>query len=274
MRYCGGTAILVGVIGHLAPFHYRPCQALRTPVPNGRAAARKSQSDFLASGTALGNADSWGQFPLHFAVAWISHVVSSQPPIPCHRPPRSVASGCHNSPSELLPCPEDLPPPAEDLERTFKTERAGLLRYLGRRAGWDIAPDLVQEVFVRAASSQQAGRLINPAAFVRRIARNLLIDRARRKDRNNILFFPLDEQRDLASGPEQSLNLEAADLLRLYEDAVDQLPEKTRRVFLMHRVDELSYREIHERLEISIATVEYHMMKALAHIGRHVDAGQ
>ena len=45
-------------------------------------------------------------------------------------------------------------------------------------------------------------------------------------------------------------------------------------MFLMHRVEELSYREIHEELGISIATVEYHMMKALAHIARMVDAAR
>ncbi len=127
---------------------------------------------------------------------------------------------------------------------------------------------------MRAASSQQAGSLINPAAFVRRIARNLLIDRARQQQRNNVVLFPLDEQRDIVSEPQQSWNLEAADLMRLYEEAVDSLPEKTRRVFLMHRVDEFSYRQIHERLGISIATVEYHMIKAIAHIGRRVDAAR
>lgn len=164
--------------------------------------------------------------------------------------------------------------PVDGLEKAFKTERASLLHYLGRRAGRDAAPDLVQEVFMRAASSEQASRLINPAAFIRRIARNLLIDRARRQERNTLVFFPIDEQRDLCSPPEQCWNLEAADLLRLYESAVDSLPEKTRRIFLMHRVDELSYRDIHERLGISIATVEYHMIKALAHIGRQVDAAR
>ena len=46
------------------------------------------------------------------------------------------------------------------------------------------------------------------------------------------------------------------------------------RVFLMHRVDELSYREIHECLGISIATVEYHMMRALGFIAKVVDGGQ
>ncbi|BBF69767.1 hypothetical protein SBA_ch1_19670 [Sphingomonas bisphenolicum] len=127
---------------------------------------------------------------------------------------------------------------------------------------------------MRAASSEQVSRLINPAAFIKRIARNLLIDRARRQKRDNILLFSLDEQRDLISAPEQCWNLEADDLLRLYEHAVDSLPEKTRRVFLMHRVDELSYREIHQRLGISISAVEYHMIKALAHIGRQVDAAR
>jgi RNA polymerase sigma factor (sigma-70 family) len=102
----------------------------------------------------------------------------------------------------------------------------------------------------------------------------LLIDRARKIGRDNVVIFPLDEQRDVVAQPEQCLNLEASDLLRLYENAVDTLPEKTRRVFLMHRVDEMSYRQIHERLEISVATVEYHMVKALAHISRHVDAAR
>jgi HEPN domain-containing protein len=91
---------------------------------------------------------------------------------------------------------------------------------------------------MRAASSEQASRLINPAAFIRRIARNLLIDRARRQERNTLVFFPIDEQRDLSSPPEQCWNLEAADLLRLYESAVDSLPEKTRRIFLMQEVND------------------------------------
>ena len=156
----------------------------------------------------------------------------------------------------------------------YEQESDSLLRYVGRRAGREIAPDLVQEVFARAAGSKQLTSLLNPAAFLRRVARNLLIDRARRREKNNVVLFPLDEAKDAAVAPEQELELDAQDLLKVYEDAVDALPEKTRRVFLMHRVDEFSYREIHERLGISVATVEYHMMKALAHIARTVDAAR
>ncbi|KTE17860.1 RNA polymerase subunit sigma-24 [Sphingopyxis sp. H115] len=124
---------------------------------------------------------------------------------------------------------------------------------------------------MRAAGSEQRHRLVNPAAFLQRIARNLLINRAISSRRNKVVLLPLQDGHDLASPPEQGLEIEATDLLRLYERAVSGLSEKTRRVFLMHRVEELSYREIHQRLGVSIATVEYHMMKALAHIAQVVD---
>jgi len=134
---------------------------------------------------------------------------------------------------------------------------------------------MLQEVFVRAAGSTQVGRLINPAAFLRRVARNMLIDHSRRRQgSDNVIILPLDEQQHAPDAPEQEHQIAARDLMRLYESAVDALPDKTRRVFIMHRVDELSYREIHERIGISVATVEYHMMKALAQIARAVDAGQ
>lgn len=162
--------------------------------------------------------------------------------------------------------------PAEaDLDGAYRAHGGSLLRFLRREAGAEEAPDLVQEVFMRAAGSEQRHSLVNPGGFLRRIAQNLLIDRARRVLRQPALLLPLDEHHDAVSPPQQEWNMAADDLLKLYEAAVDAMPPKTRRVFLMHRVDELSYREIHERVGISIATVEYHMMKALAHIAKALD---
>src|SRR3546814_5103338 len=89
--------------------------------------------------------------------------------------------------------------------------------------------DLVQEVFVREAESVHASRLADPGSFVRRIARNLLIDRARRRGNDNVVIFPLDEQRDASVLAEQTLDLEAADLFRIYKQAVNDLPEKDRK---------------------------------------------
>ena len=143
-------------------------------------------------------------------------------------------------------------------------EHARLLRYFNRRVGRDAAPDLVQEVFVRLLGSKQLDKIENPAAYLSRIARNLLIDRARRKQRDQIILYPLDEGRDAPARAEQAWRIEAMDLLRLFRQAVRAMPHKTRRVFLMHRLRRLTYKQIAERLDISIPTVEYHMSRALA----------
>ena len=50
---------------------------------------------------------------------------------------------------------------------------------------------------------------------------------------------------------------------RLVNDAVRSLPEKTREIFLLSRMESLTNREISERLDISIKTVEFHVSKAL-----------
>lgn len=159
------------------------------------------------------------------------------------------------------------------LDAAFRAEHGPLLRYVGSRAGAEAAPDIVQEVFVRAAGSRQRGFLANPAGFLRRVARNLLIDRARSSQARPV-HVTLEEMSDPGIPAGQDLELEAADLLRVYEEAVRTLPSKTRRVFLMHRVDGLTYRAIHLEVGISVATVEYHMMKALAHIAAKVSEAQ
>lgn len=153
------------------------------------------------------------------------------------------------------------------LERAYLTERPGLVRYLRRCAGCEAAHDLAQEVFLRAAASPQVASLINPAGFLYRIARNLLIDRARSL-RGQAVHLPLVDARDAACTPEQEYAIEARDLQAAYERALASLTPRRRQVFTMSRLDRKTYREIHRELGISVATVEDHMVKALAHVRR------
>lgn len=153
--------------------------------------------------------------------------------------------------------------PVATFQPMLPAEHARLLRYFNRRVGRDAAPDLVQEVFARMFGAGTLERIENPPAYLTRIARNLLIDRARQKKRDCTIIFPFDEGRDAASRAEQTWRIEATDLLRLYRQAVRTMPPKTRRVFVMHRLRRMTYKQIAEHIGISIATVEYHMMRAL-----------
>jgi RNA polymerase sigma-70 factor (ECF subfamily) len=59
-------------------------------------------------------------------------------------------------------------------------------------------------------------------------------------------------------------NLMVNDLKEAYRKALALLPEECREVFRLSRMEELSYPEIADKLNISVNTVKYHMKNALA----------
>jgi RNA polymerase sigma factor (sigma-70 family) len=50
--------------------------------------------------------------------------------------------------------------------------------------------------------------------------------------------------------------------------ALTELSERTRRVYLLHRLDNLSHAEVASRLGISVRTVERDVVDAIAHLKR------
>jgi len=139
----------------------------------------------------------------------------------------------------------------------------------GRIGSAEDARDLVQDAFARLLGAGPLGRLREPEAFLSRIVRNLLIDRARRQAVRPGHVRAEDEP--LAVPADQDNALQAEQLRIRYEAIVAALPPRTRQVFLLHRVDELGYREIAERLGISRRTAEWHVAEAVLRIGRELD---
>lgn len=152
----------------------------------------------------------------------------------------------------------------------YRAEAPGLLRYFERRTGErHAAPDLVHDAFARLAGIGSLAELVNPAAYLQRIARNLLVDRARRSTAP-AAFVPLDDC-DAETPAAQEDALEAQDLLRRYEDAIAGLPDRTRTIFLLHRADDLTYRQIARHMGVTVWTVEYHMKRAILHLAQMLD---
>jgi RNA polymerase sigma-70 factor (ECF subfamily) len=171
------------------------------------------------------------------------------------------------SPRGAAPAIDDAEERAR-LDRLFRMEAPRLLGFFRRRTrDSELAMDMVQEAFLRLAGSSTGRRLDNPAPYLQRIARNLLFDRNRRRE-TTLLHLPFNDDCSGAVEPEQIANLEASDMLKLYRRALSELSPRTREVFLLHRVDGLTYNDIRLRLDVSLGTVEYHISRALVHIDR------
>jgi RNA polymerase sigma factor (sigma-70 family) len=156
------------------------------------------------------------------------------------------------------------------LDELFRTESPRLTTYFRRRVGdLDEAVDLMQEAFARLAGARPETSLRSPERYLQRIARNLLFNRSRARSAKAVEVVPFyEESSPVVTFPAQEDQIAADDLFAQYVDAVKTLSPKTREVFLLHRVDELSYKEIAVRLDVTIGTVEYHITRALAQLGR------
>jgi len=145
-----------------------------------------------------------------------------------------------------------------NLPPIFSRIKAALKRH-GRSA--QDADDFVQEAWVRLASYERENTVDKPEAFLMRTALNLSIDahRARLNHGDEVL---LDEVILVDEAPcVESVVLSRERLMRLNE-CLGRLNGKTRDIFLAHRVDGQTYREIAQHHGLSISMVEKYVAKA------------
>ena len=155
------------------------------------------------------------------------------------------------------------------VEAIYTAHGPELARYIRRRAPEQDVGDLVQECFRRFAQSRGAAPSLieRPAAYLVQTARNLLAERVRADGRRMQADHGPFEEEDHA-GPDPHAALEARDTIRRLADVVARLKPKTRTIFLMHRLDGLSYEEIAAAQGMSVKGVEKQMAKALGAIRR------
>ncbi len=126
------------------------------------------------------------------------------------------------------------------------------------------ADDLTQETFERYSSASGRMLIRNPRAFLYRIAKNLIVDHLRRITSKNRVIIQCDNQietPDLKPSIEQELIVKS-EYIQL-KKAIGKLPPKCRKVFILRKIEGLSYAQIAENMDISIGAVEKHVIRGL-----------
>ncbi|MGE4307176.1 MAG: sigma-70 family RNA polymerase sigma factor [Novosphingobium sp.] len=151
----------------------------------------------------------------------------------------------------------------------FMAHRRELVNYAnGIVRDHALAEDVVQEAYLRFSSASQAKPLEEPTGYLYRIVRNLAVDSLRRIQRDNIRL-PETDADDLASIPAEAPSPEAVaagrDELRLLQDAMAELPERTRIALEMHRFGGVTFKDIAQHLGVSVGLAHAMVIDGLEH---------
>lgn len=152
---------------------------------------------------------------------------------------------------------------ASTLTELLIRERPALLRLVQRIVGTDGgAEDVIQATWFKARGVDNGQTIDNPRAYLYRLATNLATDHGRESTRRNRLLAE-----HYLWGPDEVLSTEeqvmAQDELQRVLAAAEHLPEPTRTIFHLNRLQGLTQADVAKRLKVSVTTVENHMRSAL-----------
>ena len=124
--------------------------------------------------------------------------------------------------------------------------------------------EIVDEVFLRIWINKEkldSNGLFGPYLF--KIARNLVIDVLRKNINRSVYLHDNDVVRADLSINEADAGIEEKELESWFKAVLNQLPQKRKDIFLMSRFEDLSYKEIAKKLNISENTVDTQIRRAL-----------
>lgn len=156
----------------------------------------------------------------------------------------------------------------EQFKTLFDRYFDDIRRYLYYRSGDEaLSTDLAQDTFMRIWEKEMHLMPGSDAGLLYKIAGDLFVSHTRR---DKLRKEAPDRIRFEQSGRTPEEELQFKELQEKYEKALIKLPENQRVVFLMSRMEELTYQEIAARLSLSVKAVEKRMTGALARLRKEI----
>jgi RNA polymerase sigma-70 factor (ECF subfamily) len=139
----------------------------------------------------------------------------------------------------------------------------------------ELTEDIFQDTFIKAITTIQTGRYVESGKFlawINRIAHNLIIDHFRRKKNENTVsadsvdYDIVNNAKFSEKSVEDTMSNEQvlSDVLHL----IDLLPQSQQKVIRMRFFEDLSFKEIADRTDVSINTALGRMRYALLNMRR------
>ena len=163
--------------------------------------------------------------------------------------------------------------PADPTLAMFIEHRSELLKYASRIVrDHASAEDVVQEAWLRFSErSGQPSGIAQPRAYLFTIVRNLALNWVSRASaRSQVPLSPALAEIVAADTPTAENILYHRDQLRVLTEAVAELPERSRRVFVMYRLDGLTLQDIADRLGLSLGRTHQILKEAGLHAARRL----
>jgi RNA polymerase sigma factor (sigma-70 family) len=158
--------------------------------------------------------------------------------------------------------------PSDSTLALYIEHREQLLSYANRivrdRAS---AEDVVQEAWLRfAARREQDGPIAQPLAYLYTIVRNLALNWTNRAARHGPVPLPEPAMESVpADEPSAERVLYYRDELRLLQEAIAELPERTQTAFYLYRIDGWTLQQVADRLGVSVVRAHQLVKEAGLH---------
>jgi len=147
-------------------------------------------------------------------------------------------------------------------ESIFKSHAESLVNFMYYKSGdYSASEDLMQDAFGKLWKECAKVSIEKSKSFLFTIANNMFLNKV--KHEKVVLKFEQRRHNQSSNETPQYL-LEEAEFKNRLEMAIAALPEGQRTVFLMNRIDKMKYKEIAEKLDLSVKAIEKRMHKALA----------
>jgi RNA polymerase sigma-70 factor (ECF subfamily) len=150
----------------------------------------------------------------------------------------------------------------------YDRHAATLLRFLGRRAGAEVAEGLVGELFRIAFERRKTfdASRVSALPWLYGIGSNLLLKHRRAQARRLRASARLTASGGPAERRSSAAALDARVLFPRVAGAIEALPDAEREALLLFAWEELSYQGVAEALELPVGTVRSRLNRARAHL--------